>query len=77
MPHRPGVVVEPNVFFGPGIRRRLNESYKEVKERSGIVTSLPPPAAGTPHPVEPKATPKKAGPPSAAEAKPLASEAKP
>ena len=30
-----------NVSFGPGIRRSLNESYKEAKERRGIVTTLP------------------------------------
>jgi hypothetical protein len=30
-----------NISFGPGIRRDLNESYKEAKERFGIVTSLP------------------------------------
>jgi hypothetical protein len=27
--------------FGPGIRRMLNETYKEAKHRQGIVTSLP------------------------------------
>ena len=27
--------------FGSGVRRRLNDSYKEAKERFGIVTSLP------------------------------------
>jgi hypothetical protein len=30
-----------NMHFGPGIRRRLNESYKEAKAWYGIVTSLP------------------------------------
>jgi len=30
-----------NISFGPGIRRGLNESYKEAKMRQGIVTSLP------------------------------------
>ena len=33
-----------NVHFGGGVRRSLNESYKEAKERAGIVTSLPPDA---------------------------------
>ena len=30
-----------NISFGPGIRRSLNESFKEAKARHGIVTSLP------------------------------------
>jgi len=30
-----------NLSFGPGIRRSLNESYKEAKARQGIVTTLP------------------------------------
>ena len=29
------------MLFGPGIRRSLNESFKEAKTRHGIVTSLP------------------------------------
>jgi hypothetical protein len=29
------------ISFGPGIRRSLNESFKEAKARHGIVTSLP------------------------------------
>lgn len=41
-----------NVSFGPGIRRSLNESFKQAKERHGIVTSLPmmslPPPARVP-----------------------------
>jgi hypothetical protein len=44
-----GLVSSYNIFFGAGVKRRLNESYKEDKERSGIVTSLPPPA-GKPQP---------------------------
>ncbi len=36
-----GLVSGYNVFFGGGIKRRLNESYKEAKERFGVVTSLP------------------------------------
>jgi hypothetical protein len=49
-----GLVTGYNVFFGAGIRRRLNESYKEAKERSGIITSLPPPV-GKPQSAEPRA----------------------
>jgi hypothetical protein len=30
-----------SISFGPGIRRSLNESYKQAKEGRGIVTSLP------------------------------------
>ena len=30
------------ITFGAGIRRSLNESFKEAKARSGVVTSLPP-----------------------------------
>jgi hypothetical protein len=37
-----GLVTNYNIIFGPGVKRRLNENYKEVKARSGIVTSLPP-----------------------------------
>ena len=36
-----GLLAGYNITFGGGIRRRLNESYKEAKERDGIVTSLP------------------------------------
>jgi hypothetical protein len=36
-----GLVSGYNVTFGAGIKRRLNESYKQAKERFGIVTSLP------------------------------------
>jgi len=36
-----GLVTAYNVTFGGGIKRRLNEDYKDAKERSGIVTSLP------------------------------------
>lgn len=38
-----------NVYFGPGMRRGFNESYKEAKEDPGIVTRLPAgPIAGAP-----------------------------
>ena len=36
-----GLFTGYNVTFGGGIKRRLNESYKEAKERFGIITSLP------------------------------------
>ena len=36
-----GLLAGYNVTFGGGFKRSLNESYKEAKERSGIVTSLP------------------------------------
>ncbi len=36
-----GLLTTYNISFGPGIRHSLNESFKEAKERHGIVTSLP------------------------------------
>jgi hypothetical protein len=36
-----GLLNAYRVSFGPGIRRSLNEHFKEAKERHGIVTSLP------------------------------------
>src|SRR5262249_44567264 len=36
-----GLVQSYNIGFGPGYRRGFNESYKQAKERFGIVTSLP------------------------------------
>jgi hypothetical protein len=36
-----GLLGRYNVFFGGGIRRRLQESYSQAKERLGIVTALP------------------------------------
>jgi len=48
-----GLVTGYNITFGSGIRRRLNESYKEAKERFGIVTSLPM-QEGRPHPTKKK-----------------------
>lgn len=36
-----GLITSYNLVLGVGIKRRLNESYKEAKERSAIVTSLP------------------------------------
>ena len=36
-----GLLSSYRISFGPGIRRSLNESFKEAKARHGIVTSLP------------------------------------
>jgi Domain of unknown function (DUF6398) len=36
-----GLLSSYNISFGPGIRRSLNESFKEAKRRHGIVASLP------------------------------------
>jgi hypothetical protein len=36
-----GLLNAYRISFGPGIRRSLNESYREAKARHGIVTSLP------------------------------------
>lgn len=36
-----GLLNSYRISFGPGIRRSLNESFKEAKARHGIVTSLP------------------------------------
>lgn len=41
-----GMLAGYNVHFGGGVRRRLKESYDTAKERHGIITSLPPSAAG-------------------------------
>ena len=36
-----GLMARYSITFGPGIRRSLNESFKEAKARHGVVTSLP------------------------------------
>jgi hypothetical protein len=36
-----GLLSGHNVTFGGGVKRRLNEEYKEAKEAFGIITSLP------------------------------------
>ncbi|HEY7330935.1 MAG TPA: DUF6398 domain-containing protein [Gemmataceae bacterium] len=36
-----GLMSSYRISFGPGIRRSLNEGFKEAKARHGIVTSLP------------------------------------
>jgi hypothetical protein len=53
-----GLMTGYSIFFGPGIRRSLNESYKEAKERFGIITSLPFDPATHP-PIEKKPRPGK------------------
>ncbi len=51
-----GLMSSFNISFGSGIRRNLNEDFKEAKERHGIVTSLP--MSATPLPAKvPKAKP--------------------
>ena len=51
-----GLISSYNISFGPGIRRNLNEDFKEAKARHGIVTSLPMSATLLP-PKLPKARP--------------------
>ena len=51
-----GLMSSYNISFGPGIRRGLNESFKQAKEHHGIVTSLPMSATPLP-PKEPKPMP--------------------
>lgn len=52
-----GLMTRYNISFGPGIRRDLNEVFKEAKARHGIVTSIPmsnvplPPKASKPKPI--------------------------
>ena len=52
-----GLLASYNISFGPGIRRRLGQEYKEAKATHGIVTSLPvskvplPPKATKPKPI--------------------------
>jgi hypothetical protein len=49
-----GLMAASKISFGPGIRRSLNESFKEAKLRHGIVTSLP----MTDSPIVPRTAPK-------------------
>ena len=52
-----GLMSSYKISFGPGIRRNLNQDFKEGKARHGIVTSLPmsakplPPKAPKPKPI--------------------------
>lgn len=56
-----GLMCSYNISFGPGIRRSLNDSFKEAKLKHGIITSLPasdgPPVA-LPAKRKPKSPPK-------------------
>jgi len=36
-----GLVTTYSVYFGPGMRRSLNDAYQEAKFRYGVITSLP------------------------------------
>jgi hypothetical protein len=51
-----GLMSSYNISFGPGIRRNLNQDFKEAKARHGIITSLPMSATPLP-PKMPKAKP--------------------
>ena len=51
-----GLMCRYGISIGPGIRRSLNESFKEAKTRHGIVTSLPMSVTTSP-PKVPKAKP--------------------
>jgi hypothetical protein len=48
-----GLLSAYRISFGPGIRRRLNNAFKEAKARHGIVTSLP--ISSEPAPSKPRA----------------------
>ncbi len=37
-----GLLTSYNILFGPGIRRDLQETYRAIQEREGIITSLLP-----------------------------------
>src|SRR5438552_3965126 len=51
-----GLMSSYNISFGPGIRRNLNQDFRDAKARHGIVTSLP--MSATPLPLKvPKAKP--------------------
>lgn len=43
-----GLLTSYNVYFGSGIRRSLQEAYRNAKEREGILTSLLPTAPANP-----------------------------
>jgi hypothetical protein len=52
-----GLLSSYRISYGPGIRRRLNEDYKQAKETFGIITSLP--EGQTQPPTAKKKAPKK------------------
>ena len=54
-----GLMSRYNISFGPGIRRNLNQDFREAKSRHGIVTSLPMSATPLPQKApKPKPVPK-------------------
>jgi hypothetical protein len=53
-----GLLNSYRISFGPGIRRSLNESFREAKKRQGIVTSLPISPTATALVTTPKAKPR-------------------
>ena len=57
-----GLMSRFNLTYGPGIRRSLNEDFKEAKARHGIVTSLP--MSSSPLPPRPPRTKPSPKPPS-------------
>ncbi|QDV43875.1 hypothetical protein Enr13x_37350 [Stieleria neptunia] len=54
-----GMLAGYNIRFGGGIKRSLNEEYKQAKEKFGIVTSLGDQAAPKPKQKTPKKQPRK------------------
>jgi len=74
-----GLISGYNVTFGGGMKRMLNEEYKQAKEAFGIITSLGDQAAPLPEKKKPKRRPRKAkavvgGRSAGAEAKAIAEE---
>lgn len=68
-----GLLNAYRISFGPGIRRSLNDSYKQAKARHGVVTSLPLSAWPTAVPAKaPKAKPRPKAKPKEATAEVLA-----
>jgi hypothetical protein len=56
-----GILSSFNISFGGGIKRSLNDTYKETKDRLGIVTSLPVSAQPVPN-TKPKRKKKRTSP---------------
>lgn len=55
-----GLILGYNITFGGGMKRMLNEEYKQAKEAFGIITSLGDEAAPLPEQKKPKKQPRKA-----------------
>jgi hypothetical protein len=69
-----GLLSTYNISFGGGVKRSLNDSYREAKERLGIVTSLPitsVPIPATMRMTSPKRKAKKAARSGSQDAKPV------